>query len=45
MYLNYFLTIQQILSGLVISLVYWVLWIVGSNPTALHIKIFVFQIE
>ena len=45
MYLNYFLTVQQILSGLAVSAVYWVFWIVGSNRTALHINFFLFQIE
>ena len=40
MYLNYFLTIQQILGGLVVSVVYWVFWIVHSNPTALHSSLF-----
>ena len=44
MYLNYFLTIQQILGGLVVSVVYWDFWIVGSDPPALFIIFFFFQI-
>ena len=44
MYLNHFLTIQQILSGLFVSVVYWVFWIVRSNPSALHINIFSFKL-
>ena len=39
MYLNYFPLIQQILSGLVVSVVYWFL---SSNPAAHHYKIFLF---
>ena len=45
MYLNYFLTIQQILGGLVVCVVYWDFWIVGSDPLALFIIFFFFQIE
>ena len=44
MYLNYFPTIHQIRGGLVVSVVYWVFWVGGSNLTALHINFF-FQIE
>ena len=44
MYLNYIPTIHQIRGGLVVSVVYWVFWVVGSNVTALHINFF-FQIE
>ena len=40
MYLNYFRCIQQILSGLVVSMVYWTIWIVGSNPTFLRVNFF-----
>ena len=40
MYLNYFPTIHQIRGGLVVSVVYWVFWVVGSNLTALHINFF-----
>ena len=45
MYLNYFPTIQDIRGGLVVSVVNWFVRIVGSNPTALHIKSFSLQIE
>ena len=45
MYLNYFTNIQQILSGLVVSVVYCTIWVVGSNPTIFHINFFFFQIE
>ena len=46
MYLNYFTSFQQILSGLVFSIVYWTIWVVGSNPTVFHISFqFFFQIE
>ena len=45
MYLNYFTSFQQILSGLVFSVVYWTIWVVGSNPTVFHINFFFFQIE
>ena len=45
MYLNYFTSIQRILGGLVVSVVYWTIWIVGSNLTVLQIKFFPFQIE
>ena len=31
--LNYFIYIQQILSDLVVSVVYWTIWVLGSNPT------------
>ena len=41
MYLNYFHIIQQILGSPVVSVVHWVFWVVGSNPTSLHIKLFV----
>ena len=40
MYLNYFTTIQQILSGLVVSVVYCTIWVVGSNPTIFRINFF-----
>ena len=42
MYLNYF---PSILSGLVFSVVYWVFWVVGSNPAIPHINFFSLQIE
>ena len=45
MYFNYFTSFQQILSGLVFSVVYWTIWVVGSNPTVFHINFFFFQIE
>ena len=45
MYLNYFTTIQQILSGLVVSVVYCTIWVVGSNPTIFRINFFFFKIE
>ena len=44
MYLNYLPTIHQIPGGLVVSVVYWAFWVVGSHLTALHINFF-FQIE
>ena len=44
MYLNYFTSIQQILSGLVDNVVYWTIWVVDSNPTVLPINFFFFQI-
>ena len=37
--------IQQILSGLVVGVVYWTIWVVGSNPTVIHLEFFFFQIE
>ena len=40
MYLNYFHAIQQLLSGLVVSVVCWTFWVVGSNRTAFHINFF-----
>ena len=40
MYLNYFSSIQQILGDLVVSVVYWTIWVVGSNLTVLQIKLF-----
>ena len=45
MYLNYFISIQQILSGPVVSVVYWTIWVVGSNPTVFRINFIFFQIE
>ena len=36
---------QQILSGLVVSVVYYTFWVVGSNPTLFRINFFFFQIE
>ena len=33
MYLNYIISIQQILSGQVVSVIYWTIWVLGSNPT------------
>ena len=38
MYLNYLTPIQQILSGLVVSVVYWTIWVVGANPTVFRIN-------
>ena len=35
---------HQIRSGLVVNVLYWVFWVVGSNLTALHINFFL-QIE
>ena len=45
MYLNYFTSIQQILSGLVVSVVYWTNWVVDANPSVFCIIFFAFQIE
>ena len=45
MYLNYFTSIQQIISGLVVSVVYYTIWVVGSHPTVFHTNFFFFQIE
>ena len=45
MYLNYFTTIQQILSGLVVSVVYCTIWVVGSNPTIFRINFFSFKLK
>ena len=46
MYLNYFTSIQQILSGLVVSVVqYTGPFGSGSNPTIFHINFFFFQIK
>ena len=45
MYLNYFRCIQQILSGVVVSMLYWTIWVVGSNPTVLRVNFFFFQME
>ena len=42
MYLNYFTSIQQILSGLVVSVVYWTVWVAGSNPTVFQVNFFFF---
>ena len=44
-YLNYYLSIQQILSELVVSVVHWVILVVGSNSTFFHTNLFFFQIE
>ena len=47
MYLNYFISAQQIVSSLVVSIVYGTIWVVGSNLTVhvLLINFFFFQIE
>ena len=45
MYLNYFTFIQQMPSGLEVSVVYWTTWVVGSNPTVLGINFSFYQIE
>ena len=45
MYLYYFTSIWQILSGLVVSVVYWTIWVVGSNTTAFRINFVFFEIE
>ena len=43
--LKLFRLFQQILSGLVVSVAYWTIWVVGSNPTVFRINFFFFQIE
>ena len=45
MYLNYYASIQQIFSGLVVGVVYWTIWVMGSNPTVICLELFFFQIE
>ena len=45
MYLNYYLSIQQILSELGVSVLHWVILVVGSNSTVFHTNSFFFQIE
>ena len=45
MYLNYYASIQQILSGLVVGVVYWTIRGVGSNPTIIRLELFFFQFE
>ena len=45
MYLNYLRCIQQILSDLVVSIVYWTIWFVGSNPAVLQVNFFFFKTE
>ena len=37
---TYTYMIQQILSGLVVGVVYWTFCVVGLNPTAFHINFF-----
>ena len=44
-YLNYFTSIQQILSGLVVSVVYWAIWVVSSNPNIFLINVFSFKLK
>ena len=44
-YLNYFISIEEILSGLVVSVEYWTIYVVGSNSTVFRIYIFFFEIE
>ena len=39
-YVLKYTTIQQILSGLVVSVVYCTIWVVGSNPTIFRISNF-----
>ena len=45
MYLNYYASIQQILSGLVVGVVYWTIRGVGSNSTVIRLEFFFFQFE
>ena len=45
MYLNYYASIQQILSDLVVGVVYWTIGGVGSNPTVIRLEFFFFQFE
>ena len=45
MYLNHFMLTQQILSGLVVSIVYWTIWVVGSNPTLFHVNFFPLKLK
>ena len=45
MYLDYYASIQQILSGLVVGVVYWPIGGVGSNPTVIRLEFFFFQFE
>ena len=45
MYLNYFTSIQQILSGLVVSVVYWTNWVVDANPSVFCIIFFPFKLK
>jgi len=40
MYFNYFPSVHQILSVLMVSVVYWTIWVVGSNPTVFCINFF-----
>ena len=44
-YLNYFSSIQQILSGLVVSVVYWTIWVVGLYPAIFRISFFSFKLK
>ena len=43
--LKLFLLFQQILSGLVVSVAYWTIWVVGSNPTVFRINFFSFRLK
>ena len=43
--LKLFRLFQQILSGLVVSVAYWTIWVVGSNPTVFRINFFSFRLK
>ena len=43
--LKLFRLFEQIFSGLVVSVAYCTIWVVGSNPTVFRINFFFFQIE
>ena len=43
--LNYFISVQQILIGLVVSVVYWTIWVLGLNPTVFRIIFFSFKLK
>ena len=45
MYLDYFTSIQQILSDLVVSVVYWTNWVVDANPSVFCIIFFPFKLK
>ena len=45
MYLNSFISIYQILSGLVVSVVYWTIEVVVSTHTVIGIIFFPFELK